>query len=174
MTAQTPTPIPSSDTPMGVCMARWMDFLHGDLTALSAALHPDVVLHSPVLFTPQKGRDTVAMYLTAAAAAFVGFGPLVGAVAPPADGTTTIRHPVAAEWDGRFRYVRKVFGERDAVLEFETSMAGNYVNGVDMITCDETGLIVDFKVMVRPARGLDAVKAQMLAAIEHFQASPPH
>lgn len=75
MTAQTPTPIPSSDTPMGVCMARWMDFLHGDLTALSAALHPDVVLHSPVLFTPQKGRDTVAMYLTAAAAAFVGFDP---------------------------------------------------------------------------------------------------
>lgn len=156
--------------PMTACLARWMDVLHGDVDALHDVLHPDAVLHSPVLFAPQAGRDTVAMYLTAAAAAFVGVGPLVGAVAPPADASTAVRHPTGADWYGRFRYVRKVIGSHDAVLEFETTMDGNYVNGVDMITCDDQGLITDFKVMVRPARAVDAVKAQMLAALELFQA----
>jgi hypothetical protein len=159
-----------SDTPIGRCLDRWMDVLHGDVESLPAVLHPDAVLHSPVLFAPQAGRDTVAMYLTAAAAAFVGVGPLVGAVAPPADGGKPVRHPTGDDWDGRFRYVRKVVGDRDAVLEFETTMDGNYVNGVDMISCDDDGLITDFKVMVRPARAVDAVKAQMLAALELFQA----
>lgn len=168
--AGTASAVTDPDTPMTACLARWMDVLHGDLDALHDVLHPDTVLHSPVLFAPQAGRDTVAMYLTAAAAAFVGVGPLVGAVAPPADAATAVRHPTGAEWDGRFRYVRKVIGSHDAVLEFETTMDGNYVNGVDMITCDDQGLITDFKVMVRPARAVDAVKAQMLAALELFQA----
>lgn len=158
------------DAPMARGIARWMDVVHGDVGALPDVLHPDVVLHSPVLFAPQVGRDTVAMYLTAAAAAFVGVGPLVGAVAPPVDGSSSVRHPTGDDWDGRFRYVREVVGDHNAVLEFETTMDGNYVNGVDMLTCDDQGLITDFKVMVRPARAVDAVKAQMLAALELFRA----
>ena len=160
----------AAESPMTSCIERWMSVLHGDVDVLPSILHEDAVLHSPVLFAPQAGRDTVAMYLTAAAAAFVGIGPLAGAVAPPPDGTTAVRHPTGDDWDGRFRYVRKVIGEKDAVLEFETTMDGSYVNGVDMITCDDHGLITDFKVMVRPARAVDAVKAQMLAALELFQA----
>lgn len=157
------------DSPIERCLAGWMDVVQGDAEALPSLLHADAVLHSPVLFAPQAGRDTVAMYLTAAAAAFVGIGPLAEAVAPPPDGSTTVRHPTDPDWDGRFRYVRKVVGTRDAVLEFETTMDGSYVNGVDMITCDDGGLITDFKVMVRPARAVDAVKAQMLAALESFR-----
>ena len=160
---------PTPDTPIEHCLARWMEVLHGDVESLPSILHADAVLHSPVLFAPQAGRDTVAMYLTAAAAAFAGVGPLTSAVAPPADGTKTVRHPIVDDWDGRFRYVRQVVGSHDAVLEFETTMDGSYVNGVDMITCDDDGLITDFKVMVRPARAVDAVKAQMLAALELFQ-----
>jgi hypothetical protein len=147
-----------------------MEVVHGDVDALHDLLHTDAVLHSPVLFAPQAGRDTVALYLTAAAAAFAGVGPLVGAVAPPPDGSTAVRHATGVEWDGRFRYVRQVTGTHDAVLEFETTMGGSYVNGVDMITCDDEGLITDFKVMVRPARAVDAVKEQMLAALEAFGA----
>lgn len=160
-----------SRTPIDRCLDRWMEVLHGDVDALPSLLHADAVLHSPVLFAPQAGRDTVAMYLTAAAAAFAGVGPLVSAVAPPADGSATVRHPTADDWDGRFRYVRKVVGEHDAVLEFETTMDGSYVNGVDMITCDDDGRIVDFKVMIRPLQAIDAVHAAMKAMLE--QLAPP-
>ena len=81
----------------------------------------------------------------------------------------TFRHPAGGEWDGRFRYIRFVLGERDAILEFETVMAGRYVNGVDMITCDDDGKIVDFKVMVRPMQAVDAVRELMLRALEQLQ-----
>jgi hypothetical protein len=63
-----------------------------------------------------------------------------------------------------------VIGERDAVLEFETTMRGTYVNGVDMITCDDDGLITDFKVMVRPQKAVEAVRERMMAALEQLKA----
>ena len=37
-------------------------------------------------------------------------------------------------------------------------MDGRYVNGVDMITCDADGRIIDFKVMVRPLQAVEAVR----------------
>ena len=36
------------------------------------------------------------------------------------------------------------------MLEFETTVDGKAVNGVDIITCDDDGKIVEIKVMVRP------------------------
>ena len=143
-------------TPMGRCLAQWERVVEGEHDALAALLTDDAVLHSPVLFRPLPGRDTVMRYLTAAAKTFVGASrESTNATAERADG-----------WNGRFRYVRVVVGTNDAVLEFETTMDGSYVNGVDMIHCNDDGLIDDFKVMVRPARAVDAVKAMMLAALE--------
>ena len=55
------------------------------------------------------------------------------------------------------------------MLEFETTMDGKYVNGVDMITCDDAGLIVDFKVMVRPQQAVEAVREMMSAALDALQ-----
>jgi len=69
-------------------------------------------------------------------------------------------------WDGRFRYVREVTGGHDAVLEFETTLAGKYVNGVDMIRCDDDGRIVDFKVMIRPLQAVNAIHEHMRAALK--------
>ena len=43
------------------------------------------------------------------------------------------------------------------MLEFETSVDGKYVNGVDIIRCDATGRIVEFRVMMRPLQGTHAV-----------------
>ena len=149
-------------TPIERCLATWHEFLRGDREALDRALADDAVLHSPVLFTPQVGKELVKLYLTGASMSFGGDRETAGAPK---------RHPDGGEWDGRFRYVREVRGERDAILEFETTMKGTYVNGVDMITCDDDGRIVDFKVMVRPLQAMEAVREMMMAALE--QLKPP-
>lgn len=157
----------SAEPPIRTCLRRWMAVLHGDVAALDDVLADEVVLHSPVLFRPQAGKATVAMYLTAAAGAFVGVGPL----AQPGGGDPggqPVRHPGGEDWDGRFRYRRQVVEGDHAVLEFETTMDGRYVNGVDMLTCDAEGRIVDFKVMVRPLQAVEAVRDKMLAALEQF------
>jgi hypothetical protein len=39
--------------------------------------------------------------------------------------------------DGAFRYTKQVLAGDVAVLEFETAVQGRYVNGVDIIRCDE-------------------------------------
>jgi len=60
-----------------------------------------------------------------------------------------------------FRYLRELVGERDAVLEFEAEIDGVLVNGVDMLRWDDAGRIVEFKVMVRPLKAIQAVHAKM-------------
>ena len=153
------------DSPLGRCLAGWHDVLTEGPAALDRVIADDAVLHSPVLFTPQHGKDLVVMYLTGATMSFGGDGASTDGSGVP----RTFRHPAGGEWDGRFRYIRFVLGERDAILEFETVMAGRYVNGVDMITCDDDGKIVDFKVMVRPMQAVDAVRELMLRALEQLQ-----
>jgi hypothetical protein len=48
-------------------------------------------------------------------------------------------------------------------------MNGKYVNGVDMIRCDDDGKIVDVKVMVRPLQAVEAVRELMMAALEQLK-----
>lgn len=146
-------------TPIGACLAAWHQLFLGDPDALGRVLAQDVVLHSPVLFRPVHGKELVQLYLTGASMTFVAASGAEGGTSSGSDGT----------WDGTFRYVRVVTGERDAVLEFETTMDGKYVNGVDMITCDDAALIVDFKVMVRPRQAVEAVREMMSAALDQLQ-----
>jgi hypothetical protein len=60
-----------------------------------------------------------------------------------------------------FRYEREIVGERDAVLEFSTELDGIQINGVDLIRWNDAGQIVDFKVMVRPLKAVNAVHQKM-------------
>ena len=110
-----------------------------DPSGLDALLADDVVFHSPVVHTPQKGRDITRLYLTAA------FHVL---------------------FNDSFTYVREVLGERDAILEFTVEIDGIHVNGVDMIRFDADGRIVDFKVMVRPLKAMQLLHAQMARMLE--------
>ncbi|MEE2879057.1 MAG: nuclear transport factor 2 family protein [Pseudomonadota bacterium] len=123
-----------------------MDYFHGSHSPaeLGAMLHDDVTFRSPVVHTPQEGKAITMMYLGAA-------GQTLG-------GDT-------------FRYVRVFDCGDKAVLEFECEMDGILVNGIDMIEWDETGLITDFKVMVRPLKGMQAVHAAMKAMLEKMQAA---
>jgi hypothetical protein len=57
-----------------------------------------------------------------------------------------------------------------AILEFETQMDGKYVNGVDIITCNDEGRIIEFKVMIRPLQAVNTVHAQMGAMLKKMQA----
>jgi hypothetical protein len=140
-------------------VARWHRHLRGELPGgLDELLHDDVVFFSPVVFTPQRGKDVTKLYLEAAMSTFGGEpGPDA-----PADGDT------AAMAGGKFRYVSEVMGGNRAVLEFETEMQGKYVNGVDIITCDDTGKIVEFKVMIRPLQAINAVHDAMRAMLERM------
>ena len=70
---------------------------------------------------------------------------------------------------GGFRYTKKVISGNQAVLEFETSMGGKYVNGVDIISCNDEGKIVEFKVMLRPLQAVNAVHAAMGAMLKKMQ-----
>ena len=47
------------------------------------------------------------------------------------------------------------------MLEFETTVGGKYVNGVDIIRSDADGKIVEFRVMIRPLQAVNLVHEQM-------------
>ncbi len=109
-----------------------------DAAGLDALLSEKVVFHSPILHTPQVGKDLTKFYLTAAMA-------VIG--------------------NDAFRYVREVVGERDAALEFATEVEGIVINGVDLISWDETGQITDFKVMLRPLKAVNLIHQKMAAVV---------
>ena len=131
---------------------RWHEALRGE-SAFEDLLHQDCVFWSPVLFRPMEGRDLTALYLRAAYQVFPGDG---------ADATDSTDGPSG------FRYTKRVLDGNHAVLEFETTMDGVSVNGVDIITCDDDGLITEFKVMVRPRKAVEKVQAQMAAMLEQM------
>ncbi|MGY1709865.1 nuclear transport factor 2 family protein [Geodermatophilus sp. SYSU D00758] len=118
-------------------IARWHRFLAGDLPGgLDELLADDVVFYSPVVYTPQRGKAVTRQYLEAAARTLAGAA-------------------------GGFRYTKQVLSGDTAVLEFETSVEGRYVNGVDIVRCDDAGRVVEFRVMMRPLQGIQAVHEQM-------------
>jgi len=102
--------------------------------ALDRLLADDVVFHSPVVHTPQRGKAITTLYLTGAL------------------------HVLN---NASFRYEREVVGERDAVLEFTTEIDGIQINGVDLIRWDDQGRITDFKVMLRPLKAVNLVHQKM-------------
>jgi hypothetical protein len=134
-------------------MDQWELHLKGQLEGgLDAILHPDVVFLSPIVFTPQKGIDVTKLYLGAAG------GTLGGDEAPGGES--------GGSGGGKFRYSKKILQGNQAMLEFETSIDGKYVNGVDIITCDDDGMVTEFKVMIRPLQAINLVHAQMKAMLE--------
>lgn len=110
-----------------------------DPSGLDALLAEDVVFHSPVVHSPQRGKKLTAWYLTAA---------------------------LRVLGNSAFRYVREITGASDAMLEFETELDGVFVNGVDIIRWDESGRIVDFKVMLRPLKAINLIQQRMAAMLE--------
>lgn len=112
---------------------------------LSDVLADDVVFRSPIVHTPQEGKARTTMYLTGAL------------------------HVLG---NADFTYVREVVDGQNAVLEFTTTIDGIEVNGVDMITFNDAGQIVDFKVMLRPMKGIQIVGQKMVQMLEALKSGP--
>ena len=54
-------------------VTRWHAFIRGELPGgLDDLLDDDVVFYSPIVFTPQRGKQITALYLQAAAQTFGG------------------------------------------------------------------------------------------------------
>ena len=106
---------------------------------LAQIIAEDAVFHSPVVHTPQMGRAITTAYLAAA-------GQTLG--------------------NASFRYEREILDGNTLVLEFTTEMEGVHVNGIDMITFDDEGMIQDFKVMVRPLKAVNKVWEMMGRQLE--------
>ncbi len=110
-----------------------------DTAGLDALLADNVVFHSPILHAPQIGKKITTLYLSAALTVF---------------------------YNETFKYVREVVSGQDAVLEFQVVIDGIIVNGVDMITCNSEGQVVDFKVMLRPLKAVHLIQQKMLAMLQ--------
>ena len=105
-----------------------------DMSGLDDLLADDAVFHSPVVHTPQRGKQLVKLYLNAAAMAL---------------------------YNSHFAYVREVIGESDAFLEFTAELDGIHINAVDIIHWNAEGKIDDFKVMIRPLKAINLLHGMM-------------
>ena len=143
---------------------QWHRHMKGELPGgLDGLLDDDVVFYSPIVFTPQLGKAVTALYLQAAAVALPGHS---DSGTPPDEiaGASSSR-----QGGGSFHYTKEVLDGDTAVLEFETSIDGKYVNGVDIIRCNDAGRIIEFRVMIRPLQAVNVVHAQMASTLETMQ-----
>jgi len=114
---------------------RWHEIVRSrDAAALKALLADDVVFESPVVHTPQNGKAITLKYLGAA---------------------------MQVLNNGSFTYLNEWRGPQSAVLEFESTCDGILVNGVDMITWNDDGLVTHFKVMIRPLKAINKIHEMM-------------
>lgn len=140
-------------SPIEATVADWHRFLAGDLPGgLDELLDDDVVFLSPIVFTPQEGKELTKLYLRGASASFGGDEAL----------------PAGDPAGGTFHYVKEVVAGDHAVLEFEAEIDGTVVNGVDIITVGDDGKIVEFKVMLRPLKAIDLMHQKMREALEQL------
>jgi hypothetical protein len=114
---------------------KWYDYTKShDRAALWDMLDPEAVFESPVVHTPQRGRDITFKYLLGADKVLGGPG---------------------------FSYVGEWRSHTGAVLEFENVIEGIRINGVDIITFGSDGRITHFKVMVRPLKAINLLHRLM-------------
>ena len=62
--------------------------------------------------------------------------------------------------------MRELTGPNDAVLEFQVTIDGIAVNGVDMLKWNDEGQITEFKVMVRPMKAMNKLWEMMAAQLQ--------
>ncbi len=114
---------------------KWYAYVKShDAAQLWDLIHPDAVFESPVVHTPQRGRDLTFKYLVSALAVL-----------------NSSSFTYAGEWRN----------DNGAVLEFVTEIDGIKINGVDIITFNEAGQIIHFKVMLRPLKAVNLVHRLM-------------
>ncbi|MCW5633591.1 MAG: nuclear transport factor 2 family protein [Rubrivivax sp.] len=124
-------------------VGRWHAMLQRrDPRELDGWLADDVTFWSPVVHKPQQGKVLTTWYLAAAFRVF---------------------------FNDSFRYVREIVGPNDAMLEFETTIDGTLVNGVDLLKWNDAGRVTEFKVMVRPLKAIQLIHERMASMLQVLQ-----
>ena len=132
---------------------KWHDHIKGEFPGgFDELLADDVIFYSPIVFSPQKGKDLTTLYLMAAGNTFGGD--------QSRDGTLQ---------ESSFKYTKEVLDGNQAILEFETQIDGKYVNGVDIITFNSEGKISEFKVMIRPLQAVNILHEKMQEMLKQFK-----
>jgi hypothetical protein len=103
----------------------------GDLDEMMAQFAEDAVLHSPVTFKPFEGKAAIRQLLT-----------------------------ILFETFQDFRYTDELEAEDGTrALIFRSRVGDRDLQGLDLIRFDESGLIRDLTVMIRPRSAIEALLA---------------
>jgi len=133
-------------------LAGWHRFVStGKADDLAPLLADNIVFRSPFVQSPIPGRAATLLVLTTVVQIFENF-----------------------------RYHRRFFaGNCDAALEFSANIGQWQLKGIDLIRFNETGEMIEFEVMVRPIKALQALGEAMgsrigpqLAALKQAAAPP--
>ena len=123
-------------------ISKWHDVVRNqDHNLLKSILADNIIFYSPVVFTPQKGKELTIKYLSAAALVF---------------------------GDDSFKYIKEVINEKNACLEFELKLNGIEINGVDLISWNDKNKISEFKVLIRPLKGVQLIHELMGGTLEQI------
>ena len=116
-------------------LATWHNIVSSsNIHDLDSLISEDCIFHSPVVHTPQIGKDLTIKYLSAAFKIFT---------------------------NGTFEYVREIKNNNQAVMEFQLYINDIIINGVDIISWNAEGKIIDFKVMIRPLKAVKTIHENM-------------
>jgi len=124
-------------------LATWLHLVEArETSGLANLLDEDIVLFSPIVQTPQRGKQDALVYLTGAFKVF---------------------------FNDSYHYVKQFIDSNEACLEFETEIDGTLVNGIDMIKWNECDKIVEIKVMLRPLNMINKIHQDMAVKLKTRQ-----
>ena len=115
-------------------LAGWHAFVAtGNQDLLSPLLSEHIVFRSPFVQSPIPGRIATLLVLTTVVQIFENF-----------------------------RYHREfVAGSHDAALEFSANIGKWQLKGIDLIKFNDAGEMIEFEVMIRPIKALQALGIEM-------------
>ena len=124
-------------------VSKWHEVVKNrDYNLLTEILHKDVIFYSPVVYSPQRGKDITMQYLMAASEVFNS---------------------------SNFKYIKEINNQNLASLEFTLTIEDTEINGVDLISWNNASLITEFKVFIRPLQGVNLIHKLMQQMLENFK-----
>ena len=130
---------------------KWHELIEtGNKEIYDEILADNVVFYFFVVHTPQKGKEITKIYLSAAGNVF----------------GDSKKESTPKDSFSNFQYTKEIIGENNACLEFENTINGIHINGVDLITWNEDNLITEFRVLVRPLQAVNMLHKMMGEMLE--------